>query len=506
MRQHPVRARERVRKWCGYTLLVTYCMCASVQPQDHQVRAHRQKLQCENTRALTDGDWFRDVDTEMYWWQPRSCFPKTYWSASAKRVLHQLKPIFLETACVYGSAIRSLFQEGESRADGEQLNLCNFTAGGKANIEYLMRYISLKPSKVLVIGLHHQEIATNMHKTAIHQIISALRTSGYLGSIVVLLDCSFNSKETKLDDMRMRVTSFLHWLQANNVQTLNLCKLSRSDNCHEIEPGCTPKLEVAAQLILNMIDNTYEVLREPGSCAVVSTAGYQLAFANGPVIDDMDYVIRVGLGPFAGFEANVGSRTDLRIIRHSTFDGKRGSIEIDPNDNLYIIHDRFHKVRWSSGLYPERQKLISRENPHWEVRRQSHVSKTKFARCLSNRRDLTTGIWALLVLSELTLCRELFMFGFLGHLHPNTPYHYFTTGYSRENVSVHEHYASRALTKSGHDFINEHICLLKSASRVELERDIIMLHTRGPLGESSERYLENRRGYNRWWNQIPGVG
>ena len=429
----------------------------------------RQELHCKDTLALTDGDWFRKADDDKYWWQPRNCLPRMYWNASASKIIRELKPVFLNAACNYASAIQRLFKHDAYYAGGQELYLDNFTVRDETDIQHFTQYLLSHPSKSVVFGLRYEDMPINMHETLILNLISALSTSAASGNFLVLLDCSYDRKAKMYN-------SFLSWLQANNVQTINLCKLSRSDNCQQLEQGCTPQFEVAAQLILNTIDRShYEALQEPRSCAVVSTAGYQSIFTNGALIDSMGYVIRVGVGPVAGFEGYVGSRTDLRIIRHSTYDGKRGDVHTDPNDDLFIIHDKFRSDRWPSWLYRDKKELMTREKPHWEVRRPNDASNTRLAHCLPHKRDLSTGMWAILLLSELTLCRELFLFGFMGHLYPYTPYHYFSRGVENENASVNEHYKSRAQRTNGHDFISEHFCLLKSASRVEQEHDLLVL-------------------------------
>ncbi|XP_011362538.1 alpha-N-acetyl-neuraminyl-2,3-beta-galactosyl-1,3-N-acetyl-galactosaminide alpha-2,6-sialyltransferase isoform X2 [Pteropus vampyrus] len=54
------------------------------------------------------------------------------------------------------------------------------------------------------------------------------------------------------------------------------------------------------------------------SCAVVSSSGQMLGSGLGPQIDGAECVLRMNQAPTVGFEADVGQRSTLRVISHTT--------------------------------------------------------------------------------------------------------------------------------------------------------------------------------------------
>ncbi len=58
----------------------------------------------------------------------------------------------------------------------------------------------------------------------------------------------------------------------------------------------------------------------PESIAIIGSSGNLIGSNKGKDIDAHDYVIRFNRAPTAGFEKDVGSRTDLRIVNGHVFD------------------------------------------------------------------------------------------------------------------------------------------------------------------------------------------
>lgn len=55
-----------------------------------------------------------------------------------------------------------------------------------------------------------------------------------------------------------------------------------------------------------------------GRCAVVSSSGQMLGGGQGQEIDRQDCVIRMNAAPTVGYEADVGNRTSLRVVSHTS--------------------------------------------------------------------------------------------------------------------------------------------------------------------------------------------
>lgn len=217
----------------------------------------------------------------------------------------------------------------------------------------------------------------------------------------------------------------------------------------------------------------------PGSCALVTTAGYLTKFGNGGNIDAANHVIRVGAGPTEGYEKHVGSRTDLRILRHSTFDVRRGNSAFGANERILIIHDQVKHASEPLRHKSKKHLLYRQAIPYYNFERwQEHepLKNTHFAKCLDPERDISTGFWSiLLLLLELDLCNSLRLYGFLGHKFPGYPYHYFSMGLAGESNATVEIYASREAMKGGHNFKLEHECLFEVADTIDLRSDSLFL-------------------------------
>ncbi|RXN34204.1 alpha-N-acetyl-neuraminyl-2,3-beta-galactosyl-1,3-N-acetyl-galactosaminide alpha-2,6-sialyltransferase-like protein [Labeo rohita] len=55
-----------------------------------------------------------------------------------------------------------------------------------------------------------------------------------------------------------------------------------------------------------------------GRCAVVSSSGHVLSSGRGQEIDRQDCVIRMNVAPTLGYEVDVGNRTSLRVVSHTS--------------------------------------------------------------------------------------------------------------------------------------------------------------------------------------------
>lgn len=55
-----------------------------------------------------------------------------------------------------------------------------------------------------------------------------------------------------------------------------------------------------------------------GRCAVVSSSGQMLGGGRGHEIDQQDCVIRMNAAPTVGYGADVGNRTSLRVVSHTS--------------------------------------------------------------------------------------------------------------------------------------------------------------------------------------------
>ncbi|XP_077478944.1 alpha-N-acetylgalactosaminide alpha-2,6-sialyltransferase 6 [Stigmatopora argus] len=77
-----------------------------------------------------------------------------------------------------------------------------------------------------------------------------------------------------------------------------------------------------------------------GHCALVSSSSHVLGTKAGPLIDASECVIRMNDAPTAGYEGDVGGRTTLRVVAHSSVYRvlrRRDDFLVDPGGRLRTI-------------------------------------------------------------------------------------------------------------------------------------------------------------------------
>jgi hypothetical protein len=93
------------------------------------------------------------------------------------------------------------------------------------------------------------------------------------------------------------------------------------------------------------------------SCAVVGSAGTLLLARSGSAIDDHALVLRAETASVAGFEAHVGSRTDVRV----TSSGSWGFIDAPGETSLMRTQSpaALEGLRWAAGRRPAPRLVAS---------------------------------------------------------------------------------------------------------------------------------------------------
>ena len=290
------------------------------------------------------------------------------------------------------------------------------------------------------------------------------------------------------DITRSDCTNYTHSksLWQTNIEVLSLeeltshCLDSQVNHDHEV------LISTISQIIWNILDpklrNNNELPADESHsrrCAVVSTAGYLSKFQNGPRINAADFVIRSGAGPTHGFENLVGSRTDVRILRHSVFSEGRGNPTLSHDERVIVIHDKIESFRSPLQGHMNRDILLSRGVPYMNFHRWRTTEERKSSRlitCMNTSRDLSSGLWAVvLALEVLELCSTVSLFGFLGHLHPESEYHYWTMGLEEELSNTSEVYDRRTSAKGGHLFKREQECYMHLSKEHDVSTDHVIL-------------------------------
>ena len=108
------------------------------------------------------------------------------------------------------------------------------------------------------------------------------------------------------------------------------------------------------QRILRNIIGSVSVSRasatDLGSCAVVGSGGQLRGSGYGRIIDGHTSIIRFNQAPIVGFEADVGSRTSVRILSDGTYDADLATAWGEENSTLVFNGVNFHSYHFLEAM------------------------------------------------------------------------------------------------------------------------------------------------------------
>ncbi|XP_072918698.1 alpha-N-acetylgalactosaminide alpha-2,6-sialyltransferase 3 isoform X1 [Hemitrygon akajei] len=215
-------------------------------------------------------------------------------------------------------------------------------------------------------------------------------------------------------------------------------------------------------------------------CSIVSSSGQMLGQQAGKLIDQSPCVWRMNNAPTLGFESDVGTRTTVRVVSHTSLPlllRKQQNYFAEANETIYVIWGPYRNMRQDGKgpTYNELQKL-ARKYPHAKIylttqERMNYCDnifkqETGRDRLLSGT-YLSTG-WFTLVLA-MEVCPKIHIFGMINDaycsLHRNEkrkkiPYHYYEPG-SRDECA--EYVRHEKAHHGGHRFITEKAIFAKWA-------------------------------------------
>ena len=487
-----IRARASALRWNGgLKVLIFFCFatfCARFGSPAHQsavVMGGRlpKYLHCPSARHLTSGTWIVEQKNKFTWWEPLDCFLSTYGAGSIRQLLAAAKPVFVSTSGKL-DILEEICELGEMSCRDEASNLSHVSLSTTLKYPDLLRDAIKRTSATVLLIFDAEETGQ------LCTLISSHRADGFKGKV---FSVSLSSTATDVyndaacfkseNSGGLEVVDFGELFQKHAQASKSLC-LQKSNGiktrkiaqnvAYESDRDCYDILAkqlrvVIAQILLNAI-GMYSTqtqgkfgVHHSGSCAVVSSAGYLLKANLGYEIDSADFVIRTSIAPRKGFEDFVGSRTDLRILRNSAFDSERGNYEPEGEENIIVVHDRVPNTTSPMWKFSNHLILAEQSAPYINFRRPTHTGNFQYStlgRCLAGSRDISTGMWAISLLYHQNFCREIKLYGFLGHKHLDEPYHYFAVHSHEEwQHSTRMHYESRKRKKGGHDFIREQKCM-----------------------------------------------
>ncbi|XP_020936524.1 alpha-N-acetyl-neuraminyl-2,3-beta-galactosyl-1,3-N-acetyl-galactosaminide alpha-2,6-sialyltransferase isoform X3 [Phacochoerus africanus] len=206
----------------------------------------------------------------------------------------------------------------------------------------------------------------------------------------------------------------------------------------------------------------------------------------GAEIDGAECVLRMNQAPTVGFEADVGRRSTLRVISHTSVPlllRNYSHYFQQARDTLYVV--------WGQGRHMDRELggrtyrallQLTRMYPGLQVytfteRMMAYCDQVFQDETGKNRRQsgsfLSTG-WFTMILA-LELCQEIVVYGMVSDSycreksHPSVPYHYFEKGRLDE---CQMYLAHERAPRSAHRFITEKAVF----SRWAKKRPIVFAH------------------------------
>ncbi|KAM9820923.1 alpha-N-acetyl-neuraminyl-2,3-beta-galactosyl-1,3-N-acetyl-galactosaminide alpha-2,6-sialyltransferase [Neosynchiropus ocellatus] len=204
-------------------------------------------------------------------------------------------------------------------------------------------------------------------------------------------------------------------------------------------------------------------------CAIVSSSGQMLGAHLGEEIEKFNTVIRMNNAPVRGFEKDVGQKTTVRVVSHTSVPSlkwnERYFFHVSEK-TVYVIWGPHKKMR-QDGLgstYNTLLKLAS-DYPNVEI---YAFTKEKVEYCdnvfeketgkhrMNSGAYLSTGFFTMILAME--MCDQIRVFGMVNDAHCRgknytvVPYHYYDTKKTNECIMyrIHEHQS-----RGGHRFISE---------------------------------------------------
>ncbi|XP_022074965.1 alpha-N-acetyl-neuraminyl-2,3-beta-galactosyl-1,3-N-acetyl-galactosaminide alpha-2,6-sialyltransferase [Acanthochromis polyacanthus] len=218
-------------------------------------------------------------------------------------------------------------------------------------------------------------------------------------------------------------------------------------------------------------------------CALVSSSGQMLGAAAGEEIDRIGCVIRMNNAPTRGFEEDIGSRTSVRVVSHTSVPllvkNERYYFQ-ESADTVYIFWGPERNMRQDGKgrIYNVLLKMAT-TYPHARI---YAVTRDKVQYCDSvfqnetgkNRMKtgafLSTGFFTMILALE--MCDTIHVYGMIDDNycsranHSVVPYHYYEQNRIDEcrMYKVHEH-----TKRGGHRFITEKAIYARWATRHKMD-------------------------------------
>ncbi|KAL2097827.1 hypothetical protein ACEWY4_007034 [Coilia grayii] len=212
-------------------------------------------------------------------------------------------------------------------------------------------------------------------------------------------------------------------------------------------------------------------------CSMVSSSGQMLGQQMGPEIDRSSCIWRMNNAPTRGFEGDVGQRTTLRVVSHTSVPlllQKPQYFFGQANDTVYVVWGPLRNMRkdgkgivynmlkQAAENYPQARIYVTTEERmnYCDMVFKKETGKDR----IQSGSYLSTG-WFTLILA-MDMCKEIRVYGMINDTYCKTkgyrkvPYHYYEAG-SRDECA--EYLLHESAPYGGHRFITEKAVFAKWA-------------------------------------------
>ncbi|XP_018610423.1 alpha-N-acetyl-neuraminyl-2,3-beta-galactosyl-1,3-N-acetyl-galactosaminide alpha-2,6-sialyltransferase isoform X2 [Scleropages formosus] len=214
-------------------------------------------------------------------------------------------------------------------------------------------------------------------------------------------------------------------------------------------------------------------------CALVSSSGQMLNAGLGKEIDKADFVIRMNNAPTQGFERDVGNKTSLRVVSHTTVPWLlKNEIHYfqQSASTIYVIWGPENKMR-QDGKGPIFNALMKVAKKYPNVKLYA-VTRKKIQDCdnifqnetgknrMQSGAFLSTGFFTMILAMD--ICDNIQVYGMINDSycgqvkHKRVPYHYYEKSWIDECRMYNAHEKAR---HGGHRFITEKAIYARWASQ-----------------------------------------
>ncbi|XP_064249380.1 alpha-N-acetyl-neuraminyl-2,3-beta-galactosyl-1,3-N-acetyl-galactosaminide alpha-2,6-sialyltransferase [Passer domesticus] len=221
-------------------------------------------------------------------------------------------------------------------------------------------------------------------------------------------------------------------------------------------------------------------------CAVVSSSGQMLGSQLGQAIDGQECVLRMNHAPTSGYEQDVGARSTIRVVSHTSVPlllGNQPYFFQQSQETLYFIWGPAKKMnREKMGSTYQALVKVMEKYPQLQIYTLTEEKMTYCDDVFQNETGknrmksgsfLSTGWFTMILAME--LCERICVFGMVSDSycreknHSSVPYHYFEKGRLDECRMYLMHEQAR---RAGHRFITEKAIFSRWAKR----RNIVFKH------------------------------